>query len=177
MIASQHLRSKVHIWLIYKGTPLYKCKKISYFRRFRILSDLNRWVLNIFSICKKQSREFFIYLQDFQSFGDSYATPILQSKLREICRGFWVIWDTFFLNRIYVPHRFAWLWHKKRPYPESVLGQFLHIFWPRFKAIRSSYQGAFPKILGPRIINRIYITVLVFASPRMLSFETQRPGT
>ena len=75
---------KVCIWLIYKGNPLYKFKENSNFLDHRILSDLDRWILNIFSICKKHSREFCIYFPDFQSFGDSYANLISISKIGEM---------------------------------------------------------------------------------------------
>ena len=91
---------------IYKGVPFVKWQNTHfsvrpYFcivksmkkQRFpRTKRKINRWVFNIFSICKKQSREFFIYLQDFRSFGGSCATSIWLTEKRECWLGFWVIW-------------------------------------------------------------------------------------
>ena len=78
---------------IYKGAPLYKWAKYTLFSAaplfyheiyekstfFWILSDLNRWVFNIFSICKKQNDRQGIYFPDSLSLGDSYATQHMNS--------------------------------------------------------------------------------------------------
>ena len=70
---SQNFSLKIVWKWKFSRSKFFDLKKVQ--KIFRKVS-LTFFVFNIFSICKKQSREFFIYLQDFQSFGDSYATPI-----------------------------------------------------------------------------------------------------